>query len=106
VKLVTENAHQHPAYKNECQEPLQSPDGRVIAIGDPYTFISDLGHVAELLPGRGLRFVPGKVLAAIFFRQQVKMKLQLFVYFAVNAPAVETSKWSDQEIHFSSFNYS
>ena len=49
-------------------------------------------QIAEAFDCRGLRFIPGHVLPAKLFRQQIKMKSQFFVDFTLSLPAVQASK--------------
>src|SRR6185437_11374818 len=81
VIFGTANPHQDSAYENESKEPFQGHYGRLISTSDACAFVSDLFDVAEALERRGLRLLPRNVLPAMFFRQQIKMKLQLFFYF-------------------------
>jgi len=64
----------------------------MISARDPHTFVSDLLQVTEAFQRRGLRFIPRLVLPAKLLRQQIKMKLQLFINFTVSPPAVQASK--------------
>jgi hypothetical protein len=64
----------------------------MISTADSYAFVSDLFQVTETLERFGLRFIPRHILPAKLFRQQIEMKLQLFVYVGVNWPAVHTLK--------------
>jgi hypothetical protein len=64
----------------------------MISVGNPDAFVSDLFDVPEALKRRGPRFVPAHVWPAMLFGQQIKMKLQLFIYFTLSSPAVQISK--------------
>jgi hypothetical protein len=92
VKLETEDPHQHSGHKNESKEPFQCRNNWMISAADPYAFVSDLFQIAEAFERRGLCFIPGHVLPAKLFSQQIEMKLQFFVDIALSLPMVQSSK--------------
>ena len=88
VIISTENAHQNAEKENAGKEPFQRQYRGLISTGDPYAFVPDLFDVAKALYRFGMRLLPRNVLPAMLFRQQIKMKLQLFLYFTMSPPAV------------------
>ena len=90
--FAAENSHEHAGYKNESKEPFQCQYERVISARDSHAFISDLFDVTEAVKRGGLGLFPRQVFPAMLFRQQIKMKLQLLVYFELSLPPVQTSK--------------
>jgi len=84
--------YENSGYENESQEPFQGRYYWVISAGDPYTLVPDLFHISKALERPGPRFIPRHVWAAMLFRQQIKMKLQLFFYFTLSPPAVQAPK--------------
>src|SRR5690349_3647400 len=97
--ISTEKTYENSEKENTRKEPLQSQHYGLISTRNFHAFVSDLFDVAKALHRLSLRLLPRNILAAVFFRQQIKMKLQLFFHFTRNTLAVQTSKRSDIEVH-------